>query len=59
MEEEARAAWEEVFGREQAHRDALEAANAASRAVVADVRQQHAAQLQAGRHDLSSTQACP
>ena len=56
MEEEARAAWEEVIAREHAHREALQSAEADARTSLADMRQQHAAQMQAARHDLSSTQ---
>lgn len=56
MEKEAEAAWEEVIAQKHAHRDALQSAEAESRAAVAEIRQQQAAQMQAARHDLSSTQ---
>lgn len=56
MEEEARAAWEEVIAHKHVHRDALQSAEAESRAAVAEIRQQQAAQMQAARHNLSSTQ---
>ncbi|KAK9835685.1 hypothetical protein WJX74_005864 [Apatococcus lobatus] len=56
MEEEARAAWEEVIAREHAHREALHLAEADSQAALSEMRQQQAAQMQAARHDVSSTQ---
>ena len=57
MEGEARAAWDELLGRDVAHCKALDAANAASQTAVADAERQHAVQMQSVRHDLSSTQA--